>query len=186
MNKILKYFFSGLIFYIPIFIIWEIFKSISGVVKTFNEDIYGLYAFFISLSIILLTGFLLSKIFKNSIRTKIIKKSKQDGLFSFFYKVVANYKIISEKTKKSFSKPIFYESSDGIEKIGFITNKKFNNLNLEKNNKKIAVYSPNPVNFIGELLFIDEDKIREIPKELKHNTVLTLLSAGIIDKNDLI
>lgn len=180
-KKIIKYFLSGLIFLLPFFIMWQIFYSISEITKFFIPKIETTIAFTISTIFILTLGYLISKFFKNSLRSKIIKKSKNSALASSFFKILINYKNISEKTKTSFSKPIFYQSSEGIEKIGFITNDDF-----DFHKDKIAVYVPNPISLSGELIFIKKELIRKIPKEDKHNILITIATAGLIHKDNII
>jgi len=183
MNNILKYFFSGLIALIPVFIFYQAMKSISILVRGFFPELGIVVTFIFSLFIIIFLGFLLSKGTGSFLKNVVLKKSKKEGLLAFLFRLFLNFKIFSEKTKNAFKNPVYFEVSDGISKLGFITNEDVEFLMSEdQEKKKIAVYAPEPVSFIGELLFIEKGMIKKIDKNDKENIPVFLYTAGILKK----
>jgi uncharacterized membrane protein len=183
MNNILKYFFGGLIALIPIFILYQAMKSISILVRGFFPEMGILITFIISLFIIVFLGFLISKGTGSFFKRAVLRKSKKEGPLAFLFEFFSNFKIFSEKTKSAFKNPVYFEVSDGIFKLGFVTNEDIEFLITEdRKEAKVAVYAPEPVSFIGELLFIEKRLIRKIDKNDKENIPIFLYTAGIIKK----
>ncbi len=183
MNNILKYFFSGLIALVPVFILYQAMKSISVLVRGFFPELGIVITFVFSLLIIIFLGFLISKGTGGLLKRVVLRKSKKEGPLAFLFRFFSNFKVFSEKTKNAFKNPVYFEVSDGISKLGFITNEDIEFLMSEDREKrKIAVYAPEPVSFIGELLFIEKRMIKKIDKNDKENIPIFLYTAGIIKK----
>ncbi len=183
MNKLFKYFFSGLLTLIPVIILYQIAKSISVLWRGVFVDFGFLATFIISFIIISFLGFLVSAGIGEFFRKKFVKYSKNRGVFSFISELILNFKSFSENTKKAFQNPVYFEVSEGIHKLGFITDDSLDFLSQkELKDKKIAVYSPDPISFMGELLFIDKKAIKIIDEKDKENIPVFLYTAGIIKK----
>ena len=183
MNNILKYFLSGFIALIPVIILYQAMKSVSVLWRGVFPDSGFLLTFLFSVLIIIVLGFFLSKGLGGFFRNLFEKKSKKNGPLSFIFKFFLNFKAFSEKTKSAFGNPVYFEVSDGIYKLGFITDESVEFLSEEnKSNAKVAVYSPDPISFIGELLFIEKRMLKNVDKKDKENIPIFLYTAGIIKK----
>ncbi|MFC1721000.1 DUF502 domain-containing protein [Patescibacteria group bacterium] len=183
MKILFKYFISGLVFLIPIILFYQIAKSatslIGGLIPSSNS--FVLVLTFLSIALL---GFLTSSFLGSWIRKLIVRFSGTEGVIANLFKVAVHYEDVSKKAKKAFTKPVYVNISDGIRQIGFITDE---DVSLVKNsdeskNKKIAVYVPQPVTFMGDLIFVDNDKLEIIPESEAKKTSLYLFTAGILKK----
>jgi len=181
MKNILKYFFGGFIALIPVFVLYQVIKIVSSLVRSFIPDINIVYAFFVSFAAITLFGYLMSKGITGIMHSLILKASKKKGFISLFTGVLLHFKSFSEKIKIAFDNPVYFEVSDGMWKLGFITNEDVDLIKEgDKEKRIVSVFAPDPISFLGELLFIEEGKIKLIDK--KENIPGFLYTAGIISK----
>ena len=130
-KKISKYFFSGLLTALPLIIIYQIIKSFAGIFREFLPELNIFISFILSLTLMVLLGFLVNTFLSKKIRRNLHKKSKEKGLLAGASKIVLNIKILSEKTKDIFKNPILYKIDDGIYKLGYISNTSFSFLDNE-------------------------------------------------------
>ena len=183
MKNILKYFFGGFVALIPLFVLYQVVKIVSSLVKSFIPEINIVYAFFMSFVMITLFGYLMSKGVAGIMHGLILKASKKKGFVSLFAGALLHFKSFSKKTKNAFKHPVCFEVSDGIYKLGFVTNEDVKFLISEDDEKrKVAVYAPEPISFIGELLFIEKGMIKKIESIDKEDIPVFLYTAGIIEK----
>ena len=164
MKTIFNYFFRGLLFVFPLFATFYVIiqlanwldESFSALLYTWLPvQIPGLgivTAFFV----IVLLGFLI---------TRAISKP----LFAYFEQIIAKIPIIKiiytalkdfteafVGDKKKFNRPVIVSLVDGVDRIGFITEK---NLSLLQIQDRVAVYCPHSYNFSGNLFLVDPNRI---------------------------
>ena len=82
--------------------------------------------------------------------------------------------------KKKFEKPVIAEVSEGIFRIGFITNE---NLSDITDLDVIAVYFPFSYAFTGELILMHHSKITPVKSGKVSDIMKYVISGGIIEKN---
>ncbi len=183
MKIILKYFLSGLVFLVPIILFVQITKSVSGFVGGLIPGT-NIFLFVLTFLAITLLGFVVSGFMGGWIKRIFLRFSKNSGVFNFLFKIFTNYKEFSEKTKEAFTRPVYIEISDGIRQIGFITDVGVSTIqdSSDGKTKQVAVYMPQPITFMGDLLFVDSDKLEIIPKEEAKKISLYLFTAGILKK----
>ncbi len=180
MNALLKYFLGGLVALVPLIILYQIMQSVASITQGFFPELNILLAFVISFFAISLLGYLITKRITASLKKSMLKKSKKEGVFSFIFTILLNLKHFSTKTKEAFKNPVYFEVSPGIQKIGFITNEDIAFVtDRAGEHKKITVYAPNPISFLGEMLIVEKRALHIIEeKEKKHASTL-LFTAGI-------
>ncbi len=181
MKTLLKYFLSGLVFLVPIILFIQITKSVSGFVGGLIPGT-NVFLFVLTFLAISLLGLLVSGFTGGLVRKIILKFSKKSGLMAGLFAIFVHYKEFSEKTKEVFTRPVYVEVSAGMKQIGFVTDENiaFIKAGKEVKDKKVAVYIPQPITFMGNLVFVDSDNLEIIPKEEVKKIPLYLFTAGIL------
>ncbi len=191
MKTIKKYFITGLVSLIPIFLLYQIIQITSSITESIvNLPIaanLGLSAFSI-----LLLGWFMVHIFQNRVQAYVKNHAKDKGVIGIIASVLLDFDSLTGNAHKAFNNPILYKVDDGIYKLGYITNEDVSLLETAKSNSNseakptdgaVWVYSPYPVNFFGDMLLVESRKIRKLDKDKQSNLPLFILSAGIIGNN---
>ncbi len=167
MKLLINYFLRGLLFVLPVF---ATFYIVIVLVNWLNETLNNLFfdwlpanipglgiisAFFIIVFIGFAVSWAISRpifsYFENLIaRTPIVKiiyTAFKDFTEAFFGK------------KKRFDKPVLVTFVDGIDRVGFVTEKNLSTLGIEN---RVAVYCPHSYNFSGNLFLVDADRVRPL------------------------
>jgi uncharacterized membrane protein len=196
-NKIKRYFITGLIVVVPIFltiyvlvIVFYFFDGILGRIlnvyfkKTFGFYIHGL-GFLISLLVILLVGFLatryvgkrffkyLEKLFSTLPLTK--------NIYPTFKQIIL---FILQQEKFGFKKVVLVQyPSKGIWSIGFLTNENFPELNQITNKEMAAVFVPNtPGPLAGYVIFVPKEELK-FPDISIGEALRIIISGGVFKDN---
>ena len=184
MNKILKYFISGLVVLLPlaitVYLLVEIVRWLSSIL---DSSIYFIILPGI-LIFISLIGYLTQAYFDRtglSIFEKGISKIPLISLIYFSLKDIT--KALTGQNKK-FSSPVAVKmSATGIMKLGFITQRDIQIFEDPKMNAAyVSVYFPHSYNFSGNLFLVPVDNITL----LEVNTTAHMkyiVSGGIMDSN---
>ncbi len=169
MKNVPKYFLGGLIALISLIALYQAAQLIANFTQKFFPQF--------SIMLITLTIFF----FVVAVIGYFIAKNRM--LIYFIFNILLNLKDFSSKTKDAFDNPVYFEVHPGIQKIGFITNKDimFMGDSLEEN-KKIAVYAPNPISFSGEMFIVERKALRIVEEKEKKNIPTLLFTAGILDE----
>lgn len=182
-RKILKYFLGGFVALIPFFILYQAMKAVSALAGGLFPEVGFVATLLISLFAIGFLGFVISKGTGSFLKSIILKRSKDGGPLAFILNIFLNLKTFSKKTEDVFKNPVYFKISEGVYKIGFITDKDVKFLTLEPDEAgKVAVYAPNPISFMGEVLFIENRMIKRIEEKDKKNIPVFLYTAGIVKK----
>ena len=99
----------------------------------------------------------------------LITRAISKPLFAYFEQIIAKIPIIKiiytalkdfteafVGDKKKFNRPVIVSLVDGVDRIGFITEK---NLSLLQIQDRVAVYCPHSYNFSGNLFLVDPNRI---------------------------
>lgn len=120
MNTLYKYFISGFLFLIPLWIVWIVIRVISGIVTDIVK-VNVLIVFLLSAIVIILLGFIAQHIFKQHIHRRLHHLSERPGMVGFFTRALLEIGQMTEKARGAFHNPILFKVDDGIYKLGFIT-----------------------------------------------------------------
>jgi len=194
LNRLLNYFFRGLLISIPLaatiaIIVWifNLLDSFLGNENYPNAWFYGKdhipgLGILIIISIILFVGWVGSSyIVKPFIEIFDRWLEKTPGI-KFLYSSVKDIMEAFVGEKKKFSKPVMVElGGDGIYKAGFITRNDLTNIGLPGFS---AVYFPKSYGFVGDLYFVKNEKIK--PLNANPTEVFKMIvSGGVTGIEDL-
>lgn len=189
MKQAKKYFISGLLFILPMWVLYIIVKSLAGLITSVIE-INVFIAFVVSLFVITGIGFVVRRIIKHYVGKHIKQWSTRPGIFGFAMKQFMQIDGIAEKTRAAFSNPILYKVDDGIYKLGFITDADIDILDsldpetdseANPSQESVWVYAPLPVTMLGELILVEQRKIQKISAAQQESIPLFIFSAGLIE-----
>lgn len=176
MKNIINYFLQGLLYIVPItatgaFVVW-VFNKIDGILPF---DFPGL-GLIIIVTVITIIGFLGSTVVSNPINAFFKNLLKKAPLLETIYSAIKDLMNTFVGKKKGFKQAVFvklFENST-IERIGFITNKDLESLNINKN--RVLVYIPHSYNFSGNLFVVDKKYITLI--DAPSGEIMKLIVSG--------
>ena len=178
MKNIINYFLQGLLYIVPItatgaFVVW-VFNKIDGILPF---DFPGL-GLIIIVTVITIIGFLGSTVVSNPINAFFKNLLKKAPLLETIYSAIKDLMNTFVGKKKGFKQAVFvklFENST-IERIGFITNKDLESLNINKN--RVLVYIPHSYNFSGNLFVVDKKYITLI--DAPSGEIMKLIVSGSV------
>ena len=180
MKRLIKYFFEGLLFIVPlaisIYMIYLLFTKIDGLL---NISIPGI-GFIITITLITFLGFLASNLFTKSILSAIDSLFNRLPFVKLIYSSAKDLIGAFVGDKKKFDKPVFVTISkeSDIKIIGFVTRETLESLGLSD---QIAVYVPQSYNFAGNLIIVPKSNISIINSE-SSDIMAFIVSGGISGK----
>jgi uncharacterized membrane protein len=190
-SKLHKYFTSGLLFIIPIWIIVIFIQAFAGLVTSVLE-INIILAFLLALVGTTLLGYLVHHVFKRYVVHKLQAGSRQSGAWGFLCRVFAGLDQMGDKAHDAFTHPILYTVDDGIHKLGFITDHDIDILGPVESAEDTAqsdvvrnsvwVYAPQPITMLGELVLVDKHNISTLPPEQRDAIGLFIMTAGLAEQ----
>lgn len=175
MKKITRYFLEGLLLIVPAGVtIYFFYYLLISVDSFFNLKYPGL-GFIISVSIIILVGFIASNIFTKGI-VKIV-----DTLFSKLPFIKIIYTSLRDLTgafvgdKKKFNQPVLVNitQNGSIQIPGFVTE---TDLSAIGSTDKVAVYIPQSYNFAGNLLLVKKEDL--VLLQVEASDLMTFIVSG--------
>ncbi len=177
--KTFNYFIQGLLYTTPItitlYIIFKIFKFVDGILPFNNIPGLGIIIIFILITFIGIIG-------NTVIGKPIIGYFKQildkAPLIKDIYSSIKDLVSAFVGKKKRFTEPVLVKMGNGLEKLGFITNKNLKDIGISEN--KIAVYLPYSYGFMGSLYIVPVENITSI--QVSSTDVMKfIVSGGIIN-----
>ncbi len=183
MKKLINYFLQGLLYIVPItvtgaFVVWA-FSKIDGIMPF---DLPGL-GLIIIIALITIIGFLGSVVITSPINAFFKNLLKKAPLLETIYSAVKDLMKTFVGKKKGFKQAVFvklFENST-IERIGFITNKDLQSLNIDEG--RVLVYIPHSYNFSGNLFVVEKKYITRI--DAPSGEIMKLIvSGGVAEIND--
>ncbi len=194
MLNLKRYFFTGLIIIIPLFLtawlaifIFRFFDGIlGGFVNDILKDVFGRYVpglgLIADLLIILLVGFIASRIVGKKMFIKIeqwfINLPFIKNVYPGFKEIVHIF--LLEKEHK-FKKVVLVEyPSKGLWTLGFITNEEVKKVTGSFEKEMVAVFvSTTPGPFSGYVVFVAKDELR-YPDIAVKDAIKILISGGVL------
>jgi uncharacterized membrane protein len=188
MNKIAKYFFSGLLFLVPVsitaYIFVKAFLFFDGLLKpliklSLNRDLPGL-GILITLILVTVMGYLTSNFITKSFFGYFDTMLNRLPVVSFVYSTIKDVIGAFVGDKKSFDKPVavrlFHESN--VKALGFITKDSLEHFGMDD---CVAVYLPQSYNFAGSVLIFPKDQVDVLEAD-SAEVMAFIVSAGITGK----
>ena len=175
MKRLAKYFFSGLIFLVPIgvtaYIIWKVVTVIDGWLGLGTPGLGVL----VVIAAVTITGFLV-RLFVVAPLVRVLERLLSRLPFvKMLYRAIRDLLSAVVGDERRFDQPVLVRVSDGISVIGFVTRSSLEDLNLPG---RAAVYLPQSYNFAGQTLVVDAERIE--PLEVPSAELMTfVVSAGV-------
>jgi len=162
MKGILRYFFQGLIYIVPISVtLYVIYESF-----TFIDDLIPINIPGLGLLLILLFITVVGVVAQHLISDKLLKLFEgyiqRAPLINVIYSSVKDLMQAFVGNKKSFSHPVlvkFYENS-AVRRMGFITNNNFEK--LDDSTDLITVYIPHSYNISGNMYLVPANYVEPL------------------------
>ncbi|MBC8266935.1 MAG: DUF502 domain-containing protein [Flavobacteriales bacterium] len=182
MKKIINYFLQGLLYIVPIsvmfYVVYLTFKTIDGILP-FQFPGLGLI---VIISLITFIGFVGSAIIASPINLFFQKLLKRAPLLQIIYSSMKDLMNTFVGKKKGFNQAVLvrlYENST-IERIGFITNEDLSSLGIKDG--KVLVYCPDSYNFSGMLFVAERSYIT--PITANSSEIMKLIVSGGVTEID--
>ena len=185
MKRLINYMLQGLLFIAPlaitIYIIYQLFNVIDGIlkellIKWFNIYIPGLGILIIIL-LLMLIGFLGKTILGRPLKAFINKLQKRVPLLKLIYSAFNDLFSAFVGKEKKFNRPVLVlvNPISNLEKLGFLTEEDLSRLGEKE---KVAVYFPHSYNFSGELFIVPRENVR--PVDISPSDVMKfIVTAGV-------
>jgi uncharacterized membrane protein len=181
MKKIIKYFFQGLLYIVPIsvtlYVPYWAFNKINAILPF--EKYPGL-GFIILIALIIFIGFTGSIIIASPINAFFQKLLKKVPLLQTIYSSMKDLMRTFVGRKKGFEKAVLikvYENST-IERIGFITSEDLTSLEIKEG--KVLVYLPHSYAISGQLFVVERSYITPLDKS-STEVMKLIISGGITE-----
>jgi len=180
MKSITKYFFEGLVLLAPLgvtlYLLYFIFRLIDGF---FNFGIPGT-GIFLSVLIVILTGFAASNLFLRGAVGIIDNIFGRIPFVKLIYNSLKDLVQAFVGEKKNFRRPVLVSigKESEVEIIGFVTEE---NLELLGEKDKTAVYIPQSYNFAGNLIIVPSQRVKPIDAGIKE--IMTFIVSGGLSRS---
>ncbi len=180
MRRIVRYFFEGLLFTIPLavtlFILYKVFVTVDG---WLGFSIPGV-GFLLTILLIFVVGILTSNVLTKSVLSLIDTLFDRLPFVKLIYSSIKDVMGAFVGDKKSFDKPVLVSiTPDGAGKaVGFITRESLELFGLDDH---IAVYFPQSYNFAGNVLLFPKEKVQPLAAD-SADVMAFLVSGGISGK----
>ncbi len=170
MNKLIRYFFQGLLLISPLAItIYAIVVTLEFIDGLLIQHLTRLIGFkipglglIIILSFITLIGIIGSSILIKPILSSLDKIISQAPLVKIIYTSIKDFMNAFVGKDKKFTEPVLVKvnKDSDLEKMGFITQHDLTALGIEKG--KVAVYLPHSYNFSGNLFIVPSENVKPL------------------------
>ena len=184
-----NYFLKGLLFILPIAACFYIFTTLFNTIDTLlpffadnpetkdvNERVPGA-TFVIVISFTILVGYLGSKIFGRTILTFIDELLERTPGVKYIYNLIKDFMEAFVGDKKKFTAPVIIEVSEGIHRLGFVTQNELTKFGMTE---YVSVYCPKSYGMMGDLLIVKKEKIKALNKN-STKTMSFIVSGGVTD-----
>jgi uncharacterized membrane protein len=173
-RRIITYFFRGLLFVVPIaltiYVIYLIIQFLDGILPI---PIPGL-GILIMLAFITFIGFLASIFITKPLFDIFEKWVFKIPLINILYTSIKDLMSAFVGDKKKFNIPVIVKLSEGMSRLGFITQ---DDLTILEEENLVAIYFPHSYNFSGNLYLVPKDKVR-ILKNVKSADIMKMIVSG--------
>ncbi|MEM8884813.1 MAG: DUF502 domain-containing protein [Planctomycetota bacterium] len=179
---ILRYFFRGLLFTVPVvvtcYVLWFVFTKLDGLVdseKWFDRAIPGI-GVAVVLVMITLVGFLTSTFLTKWVVTLMDRFFQQMPGAKIIYTAIKDMMEALVGEKKRFDRPVRVRIHEqGPEVLGFIT---CESVQWEGMEHLVGVYFPQSYNFAGQFLLFPKERVTRIDAE-SADVMKFIVSGGV-------
>lgn len=183
MRTIANYFIYGLIFIFPLFAtFYVIVFLVNWVDNTLYSILFGWVPFDLpglgiitAFFIVIITGFFVTRAFTNPIFNYFERLIERTPFVKIIY---TSFKDLTESLlgdKKRFNRPARVKLTEGVDRIGFITQDDLTMFGVED---RVAVYFPHSYNFSGNLFLIAPENITPLNVD-PSDALKFAISAGV-------
>jgi uncharacterized membrane protein len=183
MRTIANYFLYGLIFIFPLFAtFYVIVFLVNWVDNTLYSILFGWLPFDLpglgiitAFFIIVILGFLVTRAFTNPVINYFERLVERTPFVKIIY---TSFKDLTESLlgdKKRFNRPARVKLTEGVDRIGFITQQDLSDFGI---NDRVAVYFPHSYNFSGNLFLVDPAQVTPLNIDPSDALKFTI-SAGV-------
>lgn len=167
MKTFFNYFLRGLLFIFPIFATFYVVVQLTNwidnaISSLFNQwlpiDIPGLGVITALIAIALL-GFIVSRAISRPLFTYFEQLLARIPLVKIIYTALKDFIEAFVGDKKKFNRPVIFTITDGVDRLGFITESDLSFLDIPN---RVAVYCPHSYNFSGNLFLVDPARISPV------------------------
>jgi len=167
MKTFFNYFLRGLLFIFPIFAtFYVVVQLINWIDNSFSSlfdqwlpiNIPGL-GVITALIVITLLGFIVSRAISRPLFTYFEQLLARIPLVKIIYTALKDFIEAFVGDKKKFNRPVIVTLTDGVDRLGFITEPDLSFLGLPD---RVAVYCPHSYNFSGNLFLVDPGRISPV------------------------
>lgn len=173
-KRILTYFFRGLLFVVPIaltiYVILLILQFLDGILPI---PVPGL-GIIIMLAFITFVGFLASIFVTKPLFDIFERWVFKIPLINILYTSIKDLMSAFVGDKKKFNVPVIVKLSEGMSRLGFITQ---DDLSLLEAENLVAIYFPHSYNFSGNLYLVPQENVRVL-KNVKSADVMKFIVSG--------
>lgn len=187
MTNILKYFFQGLLIFIPIgitvLLFLKLFQFFEGLFSfagfTGSSFLNTLISFAILIGFIILLGLLASSFVFKQLFSFFEEKLEHMPLIKHIYSPIKDFMNAFMGNKKRFTKPVLVLTNPqaNIQEIGFITQDDLSEWDIKD---KIAVYLPLSYSFSGKLIIVPKEQVSPLNAD-GSEAMKFIVSGGVTD-----
>lgn len=185
MKRLINYMLQGMLFIAPlaitIYIIYQLFTVIDGILKELLIKWFDIYipglGILIIILLLMLIGFLGKTFLGRPLKAFFNKLLKKVPLLKVVYSAFNDLFSAFVGKERKFNRPVLVlvNHISNLEKLGFLTEEDLSRLG-EKD--KVAVYFPHSYNFSGELFIVPRENVR--PIDISPADVMKfIVSAGV-------
>jgi len=187
MKQLLNYFLRGLLFAFPLFATFFIITLlVNWVDNTLYSIIFGWLPFDIpglgivtAFFLIVFLGYLVSRAFSRSLLSYFEQMLERTPFVKIIYTAFKDLTEALLGDKKRFNRPAIVRLTDGVDRIGFITEENMEAYDIQN---RVAVYFPHSYNFSGNLFLVDPSFVT--PLDIDPSDALKFaVSAGVTNIN---
>jgi uncharacterized membrane protein len=175
-KRILTYFFRGLLFVVPIaltiYVILLILQFLDGILPI---PVPGL-GIIIMLAFITFVGFLASIFVTRPLFDIFEKWVFRIPLINILYTSIKDLMSAFVGDKKKFNVPVIVKLSEGMSRLGFITQ---DDLSLLEEENLVAIYFPHSYNFSGNLYLVPQENVRVLKNVKSADMMKFIVSGGV-------
>ena len=183
MKKLIKYFFEGLLFLVPlvatIYVLYLVFVKIDNL---FSFRIPGM-GFVVTLLTVTAIGFIASNFLTRKVVLMVDRLMSRMPFVKMIYTSIRDLIGAFVGEKKRFDKPVLVGIAPGssMQIIGFITCESLKNLGIADS---VAVYLPQSYNFAGNLVIVPRDQVT--PLSAESGQVMAFIVSGGVTGQDTV
>lgn len=183
MKTILNYFLRGLLFAFPLFATFYIITIlVNWIDNTLYSIIFGWVPFDLpgvgivtAFFLIVILGYLVTRAFSQPLFAYFERTLERTPFIKIIYSAFKDLTEAFVGDKKRFNQPAIVRLTDGVDRIGFITQKDLSDFNIEN---RVAVYFPHSYNFSGNLFLVDPSFVTLLNVE-PSDAMKFAISAGV-------